>query len=566
MKRSWLFFAAVLFGSAHAEEPKPNIVLINADDLGYAELGCYGQEKIQTPNLDKLAAGGQRWTNYYCGAPVCSPSRNVLLTGRHGGGCDVQDLKRVDKSEGSKDAELKGDWPISEGAYTLHMALKKAGYDTATFGKWGLGEFGTSGAPDKHGTDVFYGYTDQRACHSFYPAFLWDNGRKDLLNDPEIPGHARQAEGPVDDAKYTGTRHASKEILAHMLKYVEGRKATGRPFFLYYAPTEPHVALQPPKEWVDKYPKEWDAKPYLGNNSYLPHSRPRAAYAAMISFLDHNVGQLMDALKTQGLDKNTIVVFTSDNGTTHDVGGVDHRFFNSVSNLRGLKGQTYEGGIRVPGIVYWPGKVPAGKVVDQPGYDADIMPTLCALAGADAGQSYGDVLLPVWLGQKDKLESRKPMVWCSGGYGGQVAVRLGDMKAVRRDLFPAAKDGPSDWEVYDLAKDRGETTDLASSRRDVIEQAQAVLKKEYRVAAGFNELQIFAPEKKAGESTGPKRGEAIFKGLDQDGDGKLTFDEWKSSPRGKALKPEHREKAFDGLDKNHDKAVSEEEFLAQFKQ
>lgn len=494
MNASWILLAAALAVTARAAPPKPNIILINADDLGYAEIGCFGQQKIKTPNLDKLAAGGERWVQYYSGAPVCSPSRNVLLSGRHGGGCDVQDLKRVDPGEGNADSELKGDWPITAGTYTLQTALKRAGYDTALFGKWGLGEYGTSGAPDKHGVDTFYGYTDQRACHSFYPEFLWNNGRKEIINTPGIYGHQKSPTGPVDDAKYTGQQHASKLIIRHALDYLDARATDGKPFFLYYAPTEPHVALQPPQEWLDQYPREWDSEPYRGDKGYLPHSRPRAAYAATISFLDHNIGLLMDKLKEKGLDRNTLVIFTSDNGTTHDVGGVDHEFLNSVANLKGLKGQTYEGGIRVPCIVSWPGKVPAGKVIEQPGYDADIMPSLCALTGAEPGHPYGDNLLPVWLGETQAIGSRRPMVWCTGGYGGQAAVRIGDMKAIRRGLFPKAAAAPGAWEVYDLAKDRGETTDLATSRRDVITAAETVLEKEYAVAPGFRELRIFAPE------------------------------------------------------------------------
>lgn len=474
----------------NAAETKPNIVLIHADDLGYAELGCYGQQKIKTPNLDRLAASGERWTNYYSGSPVCSPSRNVLLSGRHGGGCEVQDLKRVDPKEGAADHELKGDWPVSQQTYLLPRALKKAGYATAVFGKWGLGEFGSSGAPDQHGVDAFYGYTDQRICHSFYPHFLWRNGRKEIINTPGIPGHQKAPAGPVDDSKYAGQQHASKLIIGEALKYVDARAADHQPFFLYYAPLEPHLALQPPQEWVDKYPKDWDTREYRGEKGYLPHSRPHAAYAATISFLDHNVGQLLDRLKTAGLDRDTLVIFTSDNGATQDVGGADHQFFNSVAGLRGLKGQMYEGGIRVPCIVSWPGKIPAGKVIDQPSYHADIMPTLCALTGAEPGQPYGDNLLSVWTGQAESLATRKPMVWCTGGYTGQAAVRIGNMKAIRRNLYSAT---PTRWEVYNLTDDRAETKDLADTRSDIIEQAGEVLKREYRQAPDFKKLNLFAP-------------------------------------------------------------------------
>jgi arylsulfatase A-like enzyme len=474
-----------------ASVEKPNIVVILADDLGWAELGCYGQRKIKTPNLDNLASQGQRWTRFYSGAPVCAPSRNVMLTGRHTGGCNVQDLLRVDYSETWDN--LKGDWPM-KAELTLHTALKKIGYTTAAFGKWGMGEYGTTGAPDQNGVDYFYGYTDHRMCHTFYPPFLWRNGVKDVINHPGIPGHSKILEGSVTYDGLIGEKHASVAINDELLAYVDQHADDKQPFFIYYCPLEPHVAMQPPREWVERYPKEWDSEPYRGEHSYQPHPRPHAGYAATISFMDYNVGQLLVKLKQKGLEDNTLVIFTSDNGTTHDVGGVDHKFFNSVADLRGLKGSDHEGGIRVPGIIRWPGKVAAGKVVDQPAYSADIMPTLCALTGADPGKPYGENLLPVLLGKSDQLVDRRPLVWTGGGYGGQVTVLLGDMKAIRKNLEPSIKLGPFDWEVYDLSKDRAETNDLAASRRDVIANAIAVLKREYSCAPGFPKLNIFAPE------------------------------------------------------------------------
>lgn len=482
-----------LYVCAHAEaSQKPNIIVILADDLGWNELGCYGQKKIRTPHLDRLAAEGQRWTQFYSGAPTCAPSRNVLLTGRHTGGVSVQDLKRVDPKETLSD--LRGDWPMAADTYTLHRALANAGYTTAAFGKWGMGEYGTSGAPDRHAVDYFYGYTDHRLCHTFYPPFLWKNSVKQPLNEPGIPGHVRQPEGPVLAETYRGQKHASEAILEELLGFVDSASKATKPFFVYYCPLEPHVAMQPPQKWVDSYPQEWDSTPYRGENGYLPHPRPRAAYAATISFLDDHVGQLMQKLRETGADRNTLVVFTSDNGTTHDAGGADHRFFESVSSLRGLKGQLHEGGIRVPTIVWWPGKVRASQVVEQPGYSADLMPTLCSLTGADSGKPYGENLLPVVMGEKQALDSRKPMVWTGGAYGGQVAVRTGAMKAIRRQLFKGVKGGPLDWEVYDLAVDLEEKNDLSATRRDVIQAAEEVLKREYAHAEHFRELAIFAPE------------------------------------------------------------------------
>ena len=203
----WVVAAcAALAASVPAAAAPPNIVVILADDLGWGELGCYGQQKIKTPNLDRMAAEGQRWTQFYAGAPVCAPSRNVLLTGRHSGGCNVQDLKRVDPTETWEN--LKGDWPM-KAPNPLHTALKNAGYGTSAFGKWGMGEYGTTGAPDQNGVDFFYGYTDHRMCHTFYPPFLWRNGVKEMLNDPPIPGHSQVPQGPVTYDRLTGSKHAS---------------------------------------------------------------------------------------------------------------------------------------------------------------------------------------------------------------------------------------------------------------------------------------------------------------------------------------------------------------------
>lgn len=472
---------------------RPNVVLINADDLGWMETGCYGQKKINTPHIDQLASEGQRWVYFYSGAPVCSPSRNVLLTGKHTGNCDVQDLKRVDAKENWRD--LKGDWPIRTDTYTLPEAMKKAGYATAVFGKWGIGDFDSTGAPDKHGVDRFYGYTDQKACHTYYPPFLWDNGKKEVLNTALTPatiGHGTQPQGEVLADTYRAEKHSSDIIADKMIDFIKEKARGKTPFFLYYAPLEPHVAMQPLQKWIDLYPKSWDKHPYRGGKGYLPHPRPRAGYAAMISQLDDNVGRLLNTLKTCGLEKNTIVIFTSDNGTTHDVGGVDHRFFNSVANLKGLKGQLYEGGIRVPGIIRWPGKIAPGKTISQPAFHADIMPTLCALTGADAGSPLGIDISPVLLGKKTALKDRRPLVWAGGGYGGQVAVRFDTKKVIRRNLFPGKK--PTDWEVYDISRDPVETNNIASSNRPLIDQAIAILDKEYKAAPGFPALRYKTPE------------------------------------------------------------------------
>lgn len=540
---------------------KPNILVILADDLGYAELGCYGQQKIRTPHLDRLASQGQRWTRFYSGAPVCAPSRNVLLTGRHTGGCAVPELKRVDYSETPDN--LKGDSPLPAGTRTLAVALKEAGYRTAAFGKWGMGEYVSTGAPDKQGFDEFYGYTDHRMCHTFYPPFLWRNGVKEPLNDPGIPGHVKQPEGEVRAETYRGQQHASEKIVAGVTEYLDRVKPGDAPFFLYYAPLEPHVAMQPPQEWVDRYPAEWDTAPYRGDRGYVPHPRPRAGYAAMISFLDDQVGRVLAKLEEKGLARDTLVIFTSDNGTTHDVGGVDHAFFNSVAGLNGLKGSLYEGGIRVPTIMRWPGQIPAGAVVEQPAYSADLMPSLCALTGAKAGEPYGDNILPVLLGEKARLDQRRPMVWTGGGYGGQVAVQIGDLKVIRRNLSPGSKAPVLDWEVYDLANDPRETTDLARERREVIDQAIAVLRAEYTVAPGFPALSIFAPETR-NDGGAERPGLDVFRRLDKDKDRILSYDEWIESPKARTTKGD-RHSIFKALDVDANGTLSENEFCAQWK-
>lgn len=467
-----------------------NIVLINADDLGAGEVGAYGQQKIQTPNMDALASKGQKWTQFYSGAPVCSPSRNVLMTGNHAAKNDVQGLLRADKNERLND--LKGDKPIAAEAVCLPAMMKKAGYVTGVFGKWGLGEFGTTGDPNKHGIDEFYGYTDQRECHSFYPKFLWDNGDKIIINEKPIPGHMSKPQGEVRAEDYRSDQHASPLIVDRAVQFINKQAKKKQPFFLYYAPLEPHVALQPLQEWVDRYPTSWDEKPYRGQQGYLPHPRPRAAYAGMISQLDDQIGKIVAALRKNGLEKNSIIIVTADNGTTHDVGGVDHRFFNSTMGLRGLKGQLYEGGLRVPGIIVYPGKIrPA--VIDQPAYHADIAPTLCDIAKVDQPNMTGQSLLPILTGDTKTLKNRKPMVWINNDYTGQASVRFGDMKVLRRNLGGEHSGKITPWEVYDLKNDPNEKQNIAKDHPELVKQAINLFAKEYQPSSGYPRLKYDAP-------------------------------------------------------------------------
>jgi arylsulfatase A-like enzyme len=480
-----ILFLTLAACSLQAAGEKMNVVFILADDLGWGELGCYGQKKIPTPNIDKLAAQGMRFTQHYSGAPVCAPSRCVLMTGRHLGHAEVR---------GNMQAKVKfpqfkeGQIPLTENALTIAQVFKKAGYFTGAMGKWGLGPVGSTGDPAAKGFDLFFGYNCQAVAHSFYPASLWRNSEQVPLNAKPIPGAKKQPDGEVKMETYIGEVYAPKLMLTEALKFIDTQKE--KPFFLYLPFIEPHVAMHPPVSSVDKFPKEWDDVPYRGESAYLPHPRPRAAYAAMISDLDGYVGRVMEALENAGIAEHTLVVFTSDNGTTHEgppntkfhIGGADPAFFNSTAGLRGYKGSVYEGGIRVPMIARLPGKIPAGSVNSSPSYFADWFPTLCDAAGFEkpAGLD-GESLWPALTGSKAEPRT-KPMIWVFPEYGGQVAVRLGDYKLTRQKLNTK---NPGPWEVYDLAKDIGETKDLAAGRSDLIKQAEELLRGEVSANENF---------------------------------------------------------------------------------
>ncbi len=458
---------------------RPNVVFILADDLGWGEVGCFGQQKIPTPNLDSLARQGTRLTAHYSGAPVCAPSRCVLMTGLHTGHCLIR---------GNQQAKVKfpqfeeGQYPIADETKTLAEAFKAEGYATGAMGKWGLGPVGSSGDPNRQGFDLFVGYNCQAVAHSFYPRYLWRNDKQFEINSQPIPPNKKQPEGEVLLESFVGQTYAPTVMLAEAEKFLEVNR--DRPFFLYLPFTEPHVAMHPPKASVDRFPKEWDTEAYRGESGYLPHPRPRAAYAAMISDFDGYVGRITQKLKDLRLEQNTIVVFTSDNGTTHEgsgntafhVGGCDAEFFNSTADLRGYKGSVYEGGLRVPTIVRYPNHVPAGSVNDTPGYFADWFVTLASATGIVVPQDTdGENLWPALLGHRAEPRAN-PMVWVFPEYGGQVAVRIGEFKILRRNLTQSHR--KSAWEVYNIEADRKESNDLAEEKADLIASAIKILAKQ----------------------------------------------------------------------------------------
>jgi arylsulfatase len=433
--------------AAQGKARKPNIIFILADDLGYAELGCYGQQKIKTPHLDRMAKNGIRFTQFYAGNAVCAPSRCVLMTGKHAGHAYVRSNTEV---------QPEGQLPIPDAEITLAELLRAAGYVTGCIGKWGLGPPNSEGDPLNQGFDFFYGYNCQRHAHNFYPKYLWKNRAKETL------------EG--NTAGLTGKHYAHDLMEKEALDFIKKNK--DHPFFLYLPFTIPHVALQVPDEELAPYKGLWDDPPYKGGKGYLPHPTPRAAYAAMVSRLDKTVGKVIDLVHELNLDEDTIIFFSSDNGATHDgVGGSDSIFFNSVGPLRGFKGSLHEGGIRVPMIVLWKGKIAPGRTSDLPAVFYDVMPTLCDIAKVPVPKhTDGLSFLPTLLG-KDGQKKHEFLYWEFHGYGGQQAVRLGDWKAIRKDLHK----GKTQIFLYDLARDIGETKDLAVEFPQVVQQVAQIM-------------------------------------------------------------------------------------------
>lgn len=484
MKIRTVILLGLLSFSAHAATP--NIVFILADDLGYGELGCYGQEKIQTPNIDRIASEGMRFTQHYTGAPVCAPARCTLMTGQHLGHAEI----RGNRDSGNGRI-YPGQWPITEGIVTIAEVLQTAGYATGAFGKWGLGPSNTEGSPIKQGFDRYYGYNCQRNAHSFFPPFLDSDEREVLVNKAPVFGHNHQPEGEVRAEDYRAENYAPDLILAEALSFID--KNRQKPFFLYLPFVEPHVSIQSPQEWIDRYPVEWDKEhgPYRGQNAYNPHPRPRAAYAAMISDLDEHVGSVLKRLEQHGLSDNTLVVFTSDNGPTHGgrdprwhIGGAACTFFQSAGGLRGFKGSCYEGGIRIPCIVKWPGKVPAGSTCDVPSYFPDWFPTLAHIAEAPLpDQQLDGINLGGLIQGKDAPPRDKAMIWDFHNYGGIVAIRDGRWKALRRGLLN--KKQPQAWELYDLDADCNETRNLATKHPDIVRRLEKAWLTERTVEPDF---------------------------------------------------------------------------------
>ena len=430
----------------------PNIILIMADDLGWNELGFMGQQKIKTPNIDKLATEGIRFNQFYSGSAVCAPSRCNLITGNHGGHAYIRNNKEI-KNKGHI---FGGQLPLPEDEPSIAKTLKAAGYTTGCFGKWGLGAVGTTGDPLNQGFDRFYGYNCQRHAHNLYPKYLVNN----QTNEP-LQGNTRG---------HTGETYAPQRIADEMLDFVS--KNNRNPFFLYYPTVLPHLPLQVPEEDLKQYKGLWPETPYNGR-SYQPHPTPKACYAAMISFFDKQIGRLVSRLKRLDLDNNTIILFTSDNGTTHLRSQVDYDFFESVGPLRGLKGSLYEGGIRVPLIARWPGMIAPKTESEHLAANYDLPATIAEIVGVTfAKNTDGLSFLPSLLGKQEAQKRHSHLFWDFAGYGGQIAVRIGKWKGIKKNL---RKKPHVSLELYNLEEDIGETHNVANEYPDIVEGIEKIM-------------------------------------------------------------------------------------------
>lgn len=474
------------------QETKPNIIYILADDLGYGELGVYGQEKIQTPNIDALATTGMLFTQHYSGAPVCAPSRYMLLTGKHAGHARIRGndewASRGDVWDFEKainDPNLEGQRPILNSTVTLGEILQEAGYKTAIVGKWGLGAPLTDGIPNKNGFDFFYGYNCQRQAHQLYPKHLWKNEEKDWLDNEIVAPKTKLDKGADIYAlesykKYDQIDYAPAKMQIEVLQFIEDNK--DEPFFMYYATPLPHLPLQVPQKYVDKYLKIFgEEEPYVGNKGYFPNRYPNAAYAGMITYLDDQVGEIVAKLKELGIYDNTLIIFTSDNGPTY-TGGVDAEYFNSArpfpNNYGRTKGFTYEGGIRVPMIASWPNHIKAGSTTDHISAFWDVLPTFSELVKVKNPENIDGIsFLPTLIGTKKQVD-HEFLYWEFPSYQGQQAVRMGDWKGVRKNIF----NGNMKVELYNLKDDPTEQTDISDQHPEIVAQIEAIMKQEHTPA------------------------------------------------------------------------------------
>ena len=443
--------ASATSGIAQAAE-QPNMIFIMADDLGYGDVGCFGQSVIATPRLDQMAAEGMKFTQFYAGNTVCAPSRSVLMTGKHMGHTHV----RGNAGNGNMLRQS-----LSEEDTTVAQLLKSVGYSNGLVGKWGLGEIDEPGFPMRKGFDRFFGYLNQVHAHNYYPEFVWNDGEKMPLAN--VVKRTERSYGGFQGGVATKRIDYTHDLFVkEAIEFIRNHKQG--PFFLYVPLTIPHANNEGTR--------------MTGNGAEVPDYGVYAnrdwpdqdkGQAAMISRMDRDVGRVLDCLKDLGIDKETLVLFTSDNGP-HDEAGHDLKRFDPSGPLRGTKRALYEGGIRVPTIAWWPGTVQAGSTSDYVGYFGDWMATAADLAGAELPDGTDSIsFVPTLVGDLQKQQQHVYLYWEFYEQGSRQAVRFGDWKAIRQPMFTGK------IELFDLGSDIGETTDVASKHPELVAEAAAMM-------------------------------------------------------------------------------------------
>lgn len=442
-------FHATLIGLAMAvlspgllagqSQRKPNIVYILADDLGYGDLSCYGQQKFSTPNIDRLAAEGMKFSQHYSGSTVCAPSRCALMTGLHTGHAQVR---------GNREVQPEGQAPMASDTVTIPTRLRQAGYVSGMFGKWGLGAPGSKSDPMVF-FDEFYGYNCQREAHTFYPKHLWHNRQK----------------VPLD-----GKTYSHDLILNAAMEFIRANRNTQ--FFCYMPVTIPHAAMHAPEALHNKYRAQFPQfEDRVGKYAGPNVQNPVAAFPAMVQHLDTGVGRILDLLEALGIDDNTLVLFTSDNGP-HREGGHDPDFWDSNGPLKGIKRDLYEGGIRVPFLARWPGTIQPKTSSDHVSAFWDMLPTFCEMAGVECPENTDGIsILPTLQGRAQ--ERHDYLYWEFTERGGKQAIRRGDIKAVKLNV---SKNPNAPIELYDLAKDPGETRNMAREHPEIVQEMKVLFK------------------------------------------------------------------------------------------
>jgi arylsulfatase A-like enzyme len=471
-----------------AQQTKPNVIYILMDDLGYGDVGCFGQDKIETPNINVLRQVGMMFTQHYSGSPVSAPARCVLMTGMHSGHSQIRfnnelayrgDISNYDSMYVHR--ELEGQAPLKAGTMTIARLMQQAGYKTGCFGKWGLGYPGSEGVPNKQGFDEFYGYNCQRQAHTYYPAFLYHNEERVYLKNRIVDPHREAIDkgadiyDPKSFDKLEGEEYSNDLIFDAMMNFVDeyGGK---NPFFLYWSTPIPHVSLQAPKSWVNYYVQKFgDEKPYLSEAGYLPCRYPHATYAAMISYFDDQIGKLVSKLKSEGLYENTLIIFTSDNGPTFN-GGSDSVWFDSGGPFKSEYGWgkcfLHEGGIRVPAVMVWKDKIQAGSLTEHLTSFQDVMPTLSELTNTVCPTTDGISFLPTILGHPDQQKEHEFLYWeYPDSQVGNRAIRKGKWKGLIEHIVQ----GNTKMQLFNLEEDLQELHDVADEYPEIVADLQRLM-------------------------------------------------------------------------------------------